>query len=35
MASLDKMIDDKLFAQLMDEFKNLPARELYPEIFSQ
>jgi hypothetical protein len=35
MASLDKMIDDKLFAQLMDEFKNLPARELYPEVFSQ
>ena len=35
VASLDKMIDDKLFAQLMDEFKNLPARELYPEVFSQ
>jgi hypothetical protein len=35
MASLDKIIDDKLFAQLMDEFKNLPARELYPEVFSQ
>jgi len=35
LASLDGMIEDKLFTQLMDEFKNLPARELYPEVFGQ
>jgi len=34
-ASLDRMIEGKLFSQLMDEFKNLPARQLYPEVFSQ
>ena len=35
LASLDGMIEDKLFTQLMKEFKNLPARTLYPEVFGQ
>jgi hypothetical protein len=35
LASLDGMIEDKLFTQLMDEFKNVPAKKLYPEVFSQ
>ena len=35
LASLDAMIEDKLFTQLMDEFKNVPAKKLYPEVFSQ
>jgi hypothetical protein len=34
-ASLDRMIEGNMFAQLIDEFKNLPARELYPKIFNQ
>jgi hypothetical protein len=35
LASLDGMIEDKLFTQLMSEFKTAPARTLYPEVFSQ
>jgi hypothetical protein len=35
LASLDGMIEDKLFTQLMDEFKNVPAKKLYPEVFSK
>lgn len=35
LASLDGMINDKLFTQLMEKFQNLPARDLYPEVFGE
>lgn len=35
LTSLDGMIEGKLFSQLMDDFENLSARELYPEVFGQ
>lgn len=33
LASLDGMINDNLFSQLMGQFESLPARDLYPEVF--
>lgn len=33
LSSLDRMIDDKLFTTLLNQFENLPAKELYPEVF--
>ncbi|MEP1449259.1 MAG: hypothetical protein ABJK37_24355 [Paraglaciecola sp.] len=35
LASLDGIIEDNLFSQLMNEFKTAPARTLYPEVFGQ
>lgn len=35
LTSLDGVIEGSLFSQLLNDFKNLPARELYPEVFGQ
>ena len=35
LTSLDGMIEDKLFSQLMNEFKTAPAKTVYPEVFGQ
>lgn len=35
ITSLDGLIEDKLFSELIHDFKNLAAKELYPEVFGQ